>query len=136
MIAKYKTHTVTLLLGIILMIASYTFDLSFHALSITMIFKTAAGVLFIISMLYYSKILITLRKVTDIKLMQVWGSIITHTVTLTALYLWNYRPIFFVLFMGSMILRNITGIVPIDRQMKSLCRELDLRLFDLGHELY
>ena len=116
------------------MVIAYVFDLSFIKLRMDIILKAISCVLFIISMIYYSKIIIMLNKVTDITRKMVLIAIISHVATLTAIYMWGNNIGFYLLFLGSIFIREVTDVKAIDREMKSLCYQLDLKLFEIGKE--
>lgn len=101
---------------------------------IPMICKVLAGICFIITIFCYYKIISTLAQVSDITTAQVWVGTLSHTATIAAIYLFDYRIIFSFLFVGSIISRSIMGIVSLDRQMKSLCAEFDENILRLAIE--
>lgn len=133
----YKKHTYLFILGILLMVCSYIFDFAgilFVGLTIHTLLQILAAIFFALTMFYYYKIICVLRKVSDVTGLQVFIAVLSHTMTLISLYIFGNHMAFYVLFLGSILIRSVMGITTIDRQMKSLCKELDTRFFIIGKE--
>ncbi|MGL5259572.1 MAG: hypothetical protein ACRC7V_05630 [Lachnospiraceae bacterium] len=136
MFSKYfKMQFYTLIFGVISIIVSAVIKSALPQSKIFLILTISAVLFFIITMIYYYKIISVLSEVTNISKVQIWIAMISHIATLVALCLWNYMmialPIFFV---ASVILRKVFGIREIDEQMELLCKELDFKLYIIGKE--
>ena len=134
-IRYYKIHAWLLALGIFLFVgAKIAVKHSFYPMYMGKVYIVAA-VLFVLSMVYYYKIMSVLAKVSDITSVSMWISIAAHIATLTSLFFFeNHKEIFFILFFVSVLVRKLMGTIDIDRQMKNLCYELDMEIIKLAFE--
>ncbi len=129
----FKIHKITLLLGVLLFLTDFSLKEFFGILQFSTYLKISSGLCFIITMFCYSKLIITLKKVTNITNMQVILAISSHILTLLAIFNWNVVKISVSFaFIGSILIRRFFGITEIDNQMKDLCEQLDFELYKIG----
>lgn len=121
----YSYHIVLMLLGISSITVSYFTDIVLIGIKLEHILKISAFISFAVSLWYYYKIISTISKVTDITGAHVHIAMLCHGATLLSLFIIGRSPAFYVLFIGSIAVRSLMGITEIDRQMKSLCKEID-----------
>ena len=100
-----------------------------------------SGLLFVISMGYYYKIIDVFTKVTTVTKKQKWILIFTHIMTIVGLMVFTVQFAFSwslfgtqFLIMSSIIIRKSCKLRDITSNMKELCGELDSQLRQIGYD--
>ena len=100
-----------------------------------------SGLLFVISMGYYYKIIDVFTKVTTVTKKQKWMLIFTHIMTIVGLMVFTVQFAFSwslfgtqFLIMSSIIIRQSCKLRDITSNMKELCGELDSQLRKIGYD--
>lgn len=131
----FKVHTITLILGLMIFAIDFILGEFFNKMEFSYAIKIGIILCFTITMICYSKLILTLKKVTDITKTQAFLAILSHTLTLLAICLWKDAQIAVPFaFIGSVMIRRLFGIREIDNQMEDLCQQLDFELYKMGKE--
>ena len=94
---------------------------------------TASVVCFVIGGIIYVYLFWSMHRFSCVKLRTVLLAAVLYTVTVLSIFLWDL--IFFhILFLCTIILRKITGIRTLEREMMPFCYRLDLELFLIGKQ--